>query len=317
LEFRFTFFLETEAVLDIFKFELSISIFQFQNYLDLSIKDTTMAALNPPLSTPHLDVTGRVFVITGGTQGLGMAVARVLKGNGAAGLVLVSRSPDKGKLACDELSSQHCKCVWIKADLTQSEEASAIIPRAVEAMKDVGEITGVVNGAATTARGNLMTTTAADFDLQMAVNVRAPFLITQAAAKVMTSGSIVNIASVAAHGGAPFIMAYSVAKAALVALTKNNAAELPHIRVNAINMGWCLTDNEDVLQKTEHEAGSDWAQHADASVPLGRILRPQDVAATVAFLLSDASALMTGAILELHPEYADGILSRSATARER
>lgn len=140
-----------------------------------------------------------------------MAVARLLKGKGAAGLILVSRSQDKGKKACDELSSENCRCLWIKADLTQADEASSIIPKAVDAMKDVGPISGVVNAAATTARGNLMTTTAHDFDMQMAVNVRAPFLITQAAAKVMTKGSIVNIASVAAHGGAPFIMAYSVA----------------------------------------------------------------------------------------------------------
>jgi NAD(P)-dependent dehydrogenase (short-subunit alcohol dehydrogenase family) len=167
-------------------------------------------APNPPLSMPHLGVTGRVFVITGGTQGLGLAIARLLKGQGAAGLILVSRSQDKGKQACDELSSENCHCDWIKADLAQADEASSIIPKAVEAMKDVGPISGVVNAAATTARGNLMTTTAQDFDMQMAVNVRAPFLITQAAAKVMTKGSIVNIASVAAHGGAPFIMAYSV-----------------------------------------------------------------------------------------------------------
>lgn len=113
-----------------------------------------------------------------------------------------------------------------------------------------------------------------------------------------------------------FYINYST-EAALVALTKNNAAELPHIRVNAINMGWCLTDNEDVVQQTEHLAGSDWVRHADASVPLGRILRPQDVAATVGFLLSDASAMMTGAILDLHPEYANGMLSRSANPNER
>ena len=168
-------------------------------------------ALNPPLSTPHLGVTGGIFVITGGTQGLGMAIARLLKEQGAAGLVLVSRSQDKGKQACDELSSENCKCVWIQADLSQAKDASSVIPRAVEAMKDVGPISGIVNAAATSARGNLTTTTANDFDVQMAVNVRAPFLITQAAAKVMTKGSIVNITSVAAHGGAPFIMAYSVA----------------------------------------------------------------------------------------------------------
>lgn len=272
--------------------------------------------LPPPLSTPHLDVTGGVFVITGGTQGLGLSTARLLKGNGAAGLVLVSRT--ERKQACIELDGDGCHCLWIQADLSNQEDASSVIPKAVEAMKDVGPITGVVNAAATTARGNLTTTTAEDFDLQMALNVRAPFLITQAAAKHMKGGSIVNIASSAAHGGAPFIMAYSVSKAALVALTKNNAAELAprRIRVNAINMGWTYTDNEDAVQQDEHAAGSNWLQHADASVPLGRINRPQDVAATICFLLSGASAMMTGSVIDLHSDYPHGMLSCSPTAGE-
>lgn len=280
--------------------------------------------LNPPLSTPHLNVVGRVFVITGGTQGLGKAIARLLKEQGAAGLVLVSRSENKGMEACQELNGDECKCVWIQADLSKAEDASSMIPRAAEVMMDVAPISGVVNAAATTARGNLFTTTAEDFDSQMNINVRAPFLITQAAARHMMEfnvdgGSIVNIASCAAHGGAPFIMAYSAAKAALVVLTKNNAVELaPHkIRVNAINMGWTFTENEDTIQKSEHAEGVNWLQHADAGCRLGRILRPQDVATTVVFLLSGASAMMTGSILELHPEWPDGMISTSSQASQR
>jgi NAD(P)-dependent dehydrogenase (short-subunit alcohol dehydrogenase family) len=283
---------------------------------------TSDDALTPPLSTDHLNVTNRVFVITGGTQGLGLAIARLLKARGAAGLVLVSRSKDKGEAACTELDNTNCRCIWVYADLSLADDASAVIPHAAQAMKDVGPISGVVNAAAITARGNLLTTTAETFDLQMAVNVRAPFLVTQAAAKHMMehkvpSGSIVNICSVAAHGGAPFVMAYSVAKAALVTLTKNNAAQLApnQIRVNGINMGWCQTDNETALQIKQ--SGSEWVQQADATVPLGRILRPPDVAATVGFLLSSASAMMTGTILELHPEYADGMLSVAVDENER
>lgn len=282
------------------------------------------APLNPPLCQPNLSVAGRVFVITGGTQGLGNAVARVLKEQGAAGLVLVSRSPEKGMKESRRLNSGGCACVWIQADLSKADEASQVIPKAVKAMEHVGHISGVVNAAATTARGNLFTTTADGFDMQMNMNVRAPFLITQAAAKHMMergveNGSIVNIASVASHGGAPFIMAYSCSKAALVALTKNNAAQLaPHkIRVNAINMGWTYTPNEDAIQQTEHSDGKLWLKAADAGVPLGRILRPQDVATTVAFLLSGASGMMTGSIIELHPEFADGMISNSAEARGR
>jgi len=278
-------------------------------------------SLSPPLSTPHVNVTGRNFIVTGGSQGLGLAIARTLKANGAAGLVLVSRSESKGLEACAELNNDNgCTCVWIRADLGDPEDAASIVPRALEKLGDA-IIHGVVNAAAVTARGNLETTTTQEFDSMMNINVRAPFLVSQAAAQHMKKhgGSIVNICSVAAHGGAPFIMAYSVSKAALVAMTKNNAAELaPYkIRVNAVNMGWTFTENEDKLQQTEHPAGKEWVKEADGGVPLGRILRPEDVAGTVGFLLSDASAMMTGSVIELHPEYADGMLSVSAVAGER
>lgn len=273
--------------------------------------------MNPELSRSGTNVLGRVFVVTGGTQGLGLEVARVLKEQGAGGLVLVSRSESKGEEACAELSSEKTKCTFVKADLSVVEDASSVIEKAASAMKDLGlnePISGLVNAAATTSRGNLLTTTAEDFDWQMALNVRAPFLVSQGAAKYFIANqvrgaSIVNICSVASKGGAPFIMAYSASKAALACLTKNNAAELaPHnIRVNAINMGWCLTDNEDKLQQKTN--GPDWHKEADAGVPIGRILRPKDVATTVNFLLSSASNMMTGSILDLHPEFADGMLS--------
>ena len=282
--------------------------------------------LMPPLSTSDMSVNGRYFLITGGTQGLGLAIARLLKTNGAAGLILVSRSPEKGVQAVEDLQDETCQAYFIKADLNDSKEVANVFPRAEELIGPNNVITGVVNAAATSSRGNLFTTTAEEFDRQMQINVRAPFLITQGAARHMMSrhdqskqkdsssgprsgGSIVNICSVAAYGGAPFVMAYSATKAALVALTKNNAAELAPkgIRVNAVNMGWCYTDNENKLQTEQSDAG--WIDRADAGVPLGRILRPTDVAATVAFLLSDASAMMTASAIDLHPEFPHGMLS--------
>jgi NAD(P)-dependent dehydrogenase (short-subunit alcohol dehydrogenase family) len=297
----------------------------------------------PPLSSPLIgqSIAGRIFVVTGGTQGLGLEIARNLKKLGARGLILVSRNRQRGAELEAELSTSLsseddgdeegsccCTCRFVYADLGNANDALQVIPQAIQVMKDatvdiVPIITGLVNAAATTARGNLLTTSAQEFDDQMSINVRAPMLLTQGLAKHLTemkaAGSVVNITSCAAHGGAPFIMAYSVSKAALVTLTKNNAAELaPHrIRVNAVNMGWCLTDNEDKIQRAQNKNGADndnsWIQKADAGCPLGRILRPADVAATVCFLLSDCSLMMTGSILDLHPEYPHGLLSLQAT----
>ena len=295
----------------------------------------TSTNLSVPLSTPSLDVTGRIFLITGGTQGLGLEIASQLKRNGAAAIVLVSRSPDRMESALKQLNGvstgnvkEENKCIikFVKADLSDASSASSIVPRAIDLLEEGEEslslpqpimISGIVNAAATTARGNLLSTTADMFDEQFHTNVRGPFLVTQAAVNHMVErkvprgvGSIVNICSVAAHGGAPFILGYSCSKAALVTLTKNNAAELgpKGIRVNAINMGWTLTENEAKLQSAVHK-NEEWWKKADESVPLGRILRPADVASTVMFLLSGASNMMSGSIIDLHPEYPNGMLS--------
>lgn len=280
--------------------------------------------LRPPLSRSSLSVTGRIFVISGGTQGLGLEIARHLRLHGASGVALVSRSKTKGKLVCEELDGDGFRCIHIPADLGNEEEAKSVIRRASEAMRDVGIITGLVNAAATTARGNLMMETVEGFKSQFDVNCCAPFLLTQGFAKEMEKnakrngpqqlqqGSVVNVCSVAARGGAPFVMAYSASKAALVNMTRNNAAELASrsIRVNGINMGQCLTDNEDIIQRRQSGRQDDsWVKRADSNVPLGRILRPADVAPTVVFLLSDASAMMTGSIIDLHPDFAHGMCS--------
>lgn len=287
----------------------------FSLYFFISIMSVSGAILPPPLSNPSSSVDGRMFIVTGGTQGLGLEIARCLKENGARGIALVSRSAAKGEDACKELNSDSCKVVYVSADMSDTLAPGKMVEEVADLFKDLGPISGVVNAAAYTARGNLFTTTAEEYDGMMAINARAPFLVTQAAARHMiaakTRGAIVNICSVASTGGAPFIMAYCSSKAALVCQTKNNAAELaPHgIRVNGVNMGWCYTDNEDALQTKQNGGDSSWIDKADAGVPLKRIIRPRDVASTVLYLLSEQSNMMTGGIIDLHPEYSDGMQS--------
>jgi NAD(P)-dependent dehydrogenase (short-subunit alcohol dehydrogenase family) len=284
----------------------------------MSASGMETSVVPPPMSVPSMGVEGRLFVVTGGTQGLGLEIARCLKKNGARGIALVSRSAGKGEEACSELNCDTCRVAYVCADMSDAHAPGKMIEEAVSLFRDLGPISGVVNAAAYTARGNLFTTTADEYDGMMAINARAPFLVTQAAAKHMMEahvrGSIVNICSVASTGGAPFIMAYCASKAALVCQTKNNAAELAPsgIRVNGVNMGWCYTDNEDALQTRQNGGDSRWIDKADAGVPLKRIIRPADVAATVLFLLSDAAAMMSGGIIDLHPEYAAGMQGLAA-----
>jgi NAD(P)-dependent dehydrogenase (short-subunit alcohol dehydrogenase family) len=162
----------------------------------------------------------------------------------------------------------------------------------------------LVNSAATSERGSILDSSPELFERIVALNVRAPFFLMQGALKLMIerqiAGSIVNILSTSAHGGQPFLAPYSMSKGALATLTKNVAnSVLPHlIRANGLNLGWMDTPGEDAVQKRFHGAGDDWLEKAERGQPLGRLVKPQEVAQVVSFLLSERSGLMTGAIID-------------------
>jgi len=122
-----------------------------------------------------------------------------------------------------------------------------------------------------------------------------------------SGGSIVNIISDTAHGGAPYIMAYSASKGALATLTKNNAHALrfDKIRVNGINMSWTYTPHEDLVQK-QMGMGDDWLAEAESRQPFGRILRPADIAHLTTYLLSDRAEMMTGSLIDLNQNVIGG-----------
>jgi NAD(P)-dependent dehydrogenase (short-subunit alcohol dehydrogenase family) len=136
------------------------------------------------------------------------------------------------------------------------------------------------------------------------VNTRAPFFLMQEAAKIMrregTEGRMVNILSMSAHGGQPFITAYCGSKGALATLTKNVAFSLMpwRIRVNGLNIGWMSTPGEDRIMRTYHGADDDWLENAAKEQPFGRLLDPREVARAVAFLASTESGMMTGSIID-------------------
>jgi NAD(P)-dependent dehydrogenase (short-subunit alcohol dehydrogenase family) len=126
----------------------------------------------------------------------------------------------------------------------------------------------------------------------------------QEAAKIMRrekiEGAMVNILSMSAHGGQPFITAYSGSKGALATLTKNAAFSLMpwRIRVNALNIGWMNTPGEDRIMKTYHDAKDGWLEKAMKEQPFGRLLEPAEVARAVAFLASSESGMMTGSVID-------------------
>ncbi|MEQ8701757.1 MAG: SDR family oxidoreductase [Bauldia litoralis] len=244
---------------------------------------------------------GKVAVVTGGTQGLGETVARLLAARGAAGIVICGRNAKLGKAVAASLGKTAAKVVFIKADLNKVEDCRKVIAGADKAF---GRVDILVNVAATTDRGTILDTSPELFDRMFALNVRAPFFLIQDAAKIMRregiEGSIVNIQSMSAHGGQPFITAYSASKAALSALTKNAAFSLmpDRIRVNGLNIGWMDTPGEHSIQMRYHTDDKDWLAKAEQSQPFGRLLKPEEVARAVAYLASDESGMMTGSIID-------------------
>ena len=246
------------------------------------------------------DLRGKTFVITGGTQGLGEATARAAAAHGCAGLTLCGRNADRGDSLARELREAGTPTLFVRADLVSVDDCRAVVRAHDDAY---GGLDGLANVAASTARGTIEDTTAEAFDAMFALNVRAPFFLTQEAVRIMKregrGGSIVNVLSVSAHGGQPFISTYSGSKGALATLTKNHAYALrgERIRVNGLNIGWMATPNEDVVQKAQG-APADWLARADAAAPFGRIIRPEDVATFISYLFSDDSLMMTGALID-------------------
>jgi len=173
------------------------------------------------------------------------------------------------------------------------------------AEKRFGTLHGVVNCAASTDRGSLLETTLEGYERMFAINTRAPFFIMQEAARIMirdgVAGTIVNICSVSAYGGQSFLTTYAASKAALVVITKNAAFSLlrNRIRANALNVGWMDTPGEHAIQRRYHNAPDDWLQAVEQREPYGRLVKPDEVARAAAYLSSEESGLMTGAVIDL------------------
>ena len=126
----------------------------------------------------------------------------------------------------------------------------------------------------------------------------------QEAARLMRrgggGGSIVNIITMASHGGEPVLTAYASSKGALAILTKNAGYQLQpdRIRVNGLNIGWTATEGEDATQRTFHGAGDDWRDEAARGLPMGKLGQPDEIADFVVLLLSDRSGVVTGSVID-------------------
>lgn len=257
----------------------------------------------PSSSNTHAlaSLAGKVAIVTGGTQGLGAAIASVLAQRGAKGVVICGRNAAKGQVQADKLSALGTQAVYVQADLEKVEDCRKVVQQADASF---GRVDILVNAAAITDRGTILDTDPALFDRMFGVNVRAPFFLMQEAIQVMRregiEGSIVNIGSMSAMAGQPMLSAYCASKGALATLTRNTAYAVlrNRIRVNGLNIGWMASEGEDRIQREFHHADADWLDKAAAAQPNGRLIDPNEVARAVAFLCSAESGLMTGSVIE-------------------
>jgi NAD(P)-dependent dehydrogenase (short-subunit alcohol dehydrogenase family) len=239
----------------------------------------------------------KVILITGSTTGVGAAMARRFAAEGAR-ILIHGLERELAERMVAELGGE--RAALHIDDLADAAAAPRIIAAAVAAF---GKLDAIVNNAAAIIRSNIETTNAALFDRCMAVNVRAPLLLIKAGLSQLEAnqGCVLNIGSINGYCGEANQLAYSVSKGALITLSRNlaDAFGQKKVRVNHMNLGWVLSENEYKL-KVKEGLPPDWHQNPPpAFAPSGRILAPEDVAAAAVYWVSDESRPVSGTVLEL------------------
>lgn len=242
------------------------------------------------------DLAGKIAVVTGSTQGLGAGIARAFVKQGAR-VVIAGRSREKGQAVLDSLGPGNA--VFQQADLANPADCKQVIAAGMQAF---GGVDILVNSAGDTSRCTLEDLTPELFDQLFHVNVRAPLLLAQAALPSLRErkGVIINIGSVNAYVGLGNLLAYASTKGALMTASKNlaNALAFARVRVFVLNIGWADTDGERVVLARE---GKDpgFIEREGKAMPIGRLLKPEDVAEVCLLLASNRSAAFSGSVIDL------------------
>jgi 3-oxoacyl-[acyl-carrier protein] reductase len=239
-----------------------------------------------------LSLENRVAIVTGGSRGIGRAVALELAARGAAVVVNYNSSAGKAEEVVKEIEAGGGKAAAYQADVSTFEAAQNLVKFAVETF---GDLHILVNNAGITRDMVIMLMPEADWDAVINTNLKSTFNCSKAAVKHMMRkryGRIINIASVAGQMGNPGQTNYSASKAGQIGFTKALAREVAarKINVNAVAPGFVETEILDAMPEGTLEA-------ALKLVPLARTAQPEEIGYAVAFLASDQAAYITGQVL--------------------
>lgn len=240
---------------------------------------------------------GKVVIVTGSTTGIGRAIAHRCVEEGAR-VVIHGRDPRRGREMVKVLGRA---AVLHLDDLADPRAPARIVDAAIRAF---GSLHAVVNNAAFVVRSNMETTTVELFDRVIAVNLRAPLLLIQAAREHLekVQGCVLNIGSINGYCGEENLLAYSISKGGLMTLSRNLGDSLHcshHIRIIHFNVGWVLTENE-YRYKIEDGLPRDWPERVPRPfAPSGRLMKPEEIAAAAVWWISDASPPVSGSVIDL------------------
>jgi 3-oxoacyl-[acyl-carrier protein] reductase len=240
------------------------------------------------------DLAGKGILVTGATRGIGRAIALEAARNGANVAFNYLKSEKQAADLADAISSTGSRPLPFKADVGDLKTVREMV-NAVK--KEFGAIDGLVNNAGLTRDKLLVMMTEEDWSEVLRTNLTGAFNCARAAAFMMMKakrGVILNVTSISGIVGMPGQVNYSASKAGLIGMTKAMAKELGRtgVRVNALALGFIETDMTAAMPEENRQA-------ALSMVPLGRFGTVQDVAPAAAFLLSDASCYITGAVIQI------------------
>ena len=238
----------------------------------------------------------KAIIITGGTSGIGAAIATAAIREGAKVLVH-GINESEGKATVGRLGENAVLCI---ADLMQDGAPEIIVKSALSAF---GKIDGLVNNAALFGGTNISEQELDHFRAMVQVNLTAPLFLIKAAFEELkkSGGSVLNIGSINAYAGESKLLAYSISKGGMQTMTRNlaNANGVHGIRINQINPGWVLTEREE-RDKIASGAKPGWPETLSRTdIPFGAMTTPEQMAESAIYWLGDESRPFTGSVVEL------------------